>query len=263
MLAYETKYLHTTESILDYGDFRSTRNGHVKSVFYKTLRFNMSYGEFPVITSRKMNVDGILGEYAAIIRGPKNIKDFQKWGCNYWNEFGDSYTGDLRIDYGNLWTDYDGFNQVEELINNIKHHPHDRRLLIDAWKPTNISKSSLPCCHFLYQFYVEDVHLDLCWYQRSGDWMIGVPSDMIFAATLLACIASICNKQPRWINMTVGDAHIYKEHFDQAREQTKRVCYNPPKYVLARQEKFTDFQPVDLKIIEYKNKEAIKYDLKK
>ena len=86
---------------------------------------------------------------------------------------------------------------------------------------------------------------------------------MVFAATLLACIASICNKQPRWINMTIGDAHIYKEHFDQAREQTKRVCYNPPKYVLARQEKFTDFQPVDLKIIEYKNKEAIKYDLKK
>ena len=140
---------------------------------------------------------------------------------------------------------------VEELINNIKHHPHDRRLLIDAWKPTNISKSSLPCGHFLYQVYVEDVHLDLCWYQRSGDWMIGVPSDMVFAATLLACIASICNKQPRWINMTIGDAHIYKEHFDQARKQIKREHYSPPKYTLATQEEFTDFQPVDLKIIKY------------
>ena len=263
MSLYERKYLRIADEILYNGDYRNTRNGWVKSIFTQTLHFDMNTNRFPVLTTRKMNANSVLGEYAAIIRGPKNIKDFQKWGCNYWNEFGDPDTGDLRIDYGNLWTDYDGVNQVEELLYNIKHHAHSRRLLIDAWKPTNTYKASLPCCHFLYQFYVNNTALDLTVYQRSGDWMIGVPSDMVFAATFLANIASLCALKPRRINLIIGDCHIYEEHFDKVKEQTSRIIEASPHYRLARQEEFTDFQPVDLKILDYKHKEFIKYDLKK
>jgi len=263
MSLYERKYLRIADEILHNGDYRNTRNGWVKSIFTQTLHFEMNTDRFPVLTTRKMNVDSVLGEYAAIIRGPKNIKDFQKWGCNYWNEFGDPDTGDLRIDYGNLWTDYDGVNQVEELLYNIRNHPNNRRLLIDAWKPTNTYKVSLPCCHFLYQFYVNNTALDLTVYQRSGDWMVGVPSDMVFAATFLANIASLCALKPRRINLIIGDCHIYEEHFDKVKEQTSRIIEASPHYRLARQEEFTDFQPVDLKILDYKHKEFIKYDLKK
>ena len=263
MTRYESKYLRIADEILIHGDYRKTRNGWVKSLFTQTLHFDISDGRFPVITTRKMNVDSVLGEYAAIIRGPKNIKDFQKWGCNYWNEFGDPDTGDLRIDYGNLWTDYDGVNQVEELLYNIRNHPNDRRLLIDAWKPTNTYKASLPCCHFLYQFYVDKNWLDLTVYQRSGDWMVGVPSDMIFAATFLANIASISNLKPRRINLIIGDCHIYEEHFSKLNDQMSRAILRPPHFVLAKQEEFTDFKPTDLNIIDYKHKEFIKYDLKK
>ena len=263
MTRYESKYLRIANEILMYGDYRETRNGWVKSLFTQTLHFDMSDDRFPVVTTRKMNIDSVLGEYAAIIRGPKNIKDFQKWGCNYWNEFGDPDTGELRIDYGNSWVDYNGVNQVEELLYNIRNHPQDRRLLINAWNPKNTHTSSLPCCHFLYQFYVNNTALDLTVYQRSGDWMIGVPSDMVFAATFLANIASISNLKPRRVNLIIGDCHIYEEHFEKAKEQIGRMITASPHYTLSRQEEFTDFQPIDLNIINYKHKELIKYDLKK
>ena len=119
MTRYESKYLRIADEILMHGDYRETRNGWVKSIFTQTLHFDMSDDRFPVLTTRKMNINSVLGEYAAIIREPNNIKDFQKWGCNYWNEFGDSNTGDLRIDYGNSWVDYNGVNQIERLIYNI------------------------------------------------------------------------------------------------------------------------------------------------
>ena len=267
MTRYESKYLRIADEILTHGDYRETRNGWVKSLFTQTLHFDMSDDRFPVLTTRKMNINSVLGEYAAIVREPNNIKDFQKWGCNYWNEFGDPDTGNLRIDYGNSWVDYNGVNQIERLIYNIKENPHSRRLVVDAWNPENISTSSLPCCHFVYQFYVQDggyeSYLDLTVYQRSGDWMIGVPSDMIFAATFLANIASITNLKPRRINLIVGDCHIYEEHFDKVTEQMSRAITAPPLYSLLRQYKFADFKPTDLNILDYKHKEFIKYDLKK
>ena len=263
MTRYESKYLRIADEILMYGDYRETRNGWVKSIFTQTLHFDMSDDRFPVLTTRKMNINSVLGEYAAIIREPNNITDFQYWGCNYWNEFGDNNTGDLRIDYGNSWVDYNGVNQIEELLYNIRNHPHDRRLLINAWNPKNTYTSSLPCCHFMYQFYVDNSHLDLTVYQRSGDWMIGVPSDMIFAATFLANIASISNLKPRRINLIIGDCHIYEEHFEKVTDQMSRAILRSPHFVLAKQEEFTDFQPTDLNIIDYKHKEFIKYDLKK
>ena len=115
----------------------------------------------------------------------------------------------------------------------------------------------------MYQFYVDNSHLDLTVYQRSGDWMIGVPSDMIFAATFLANIASITNLKPRRINLIVGDCHIYEEHFSKVTEQMSRAITTPPLYSLLRQYKFADFEPTDLNILDYKHKEFIKYDLKK
>ena len=269
MLAYETKYLHTTESILDYGDFRSTRNGHVKSVFYKTLRFNMSYGEFPVITSRKMNVDGILGEYAAIIRGPKNIKDFQKWGCNYWNEFGDPDTGELRLSYGNSWYNFNGVNQVRNVLNNLRANPYDRRHIISAWNPEGMEDLSLPPCHFLYQFYVDEDKYDkektlsMLMYSRSGDWMVGIPSDMVFGATMLACWSNLIGAKSGTLKLMVADAHIYSDHFSTAWSQIENgYVHYDANYHLQPQFSTEDFEPKHMEIYNYEHKGNIKYELK-
>ena len=108
MQIYNQKYLNIAEDILRYGRQKEGRNGYTRSLPFKELEFDMRNHYFPLLTSRKIHYEGVLGEYAAIIRQPKNVKDFQKWGCNYWNEFGDPDTGKLRLSYGNSWYNFNG-----------------------------------------------------------------------------------------------------------------------------------------------------------
>ena len=115
MQIYNQKYLNIAEDILRYGRQKEGRNGYTRSLPFKELEFDMRNHYFPLLTSRKIHYEGVLGEYAAIIRQPKNVKDFQKWGCNYWNEFGDPDTGELRLSYGNSWYNFNGVNQVRNV----------------------------------------------------------------------------------------------------------------------------------------------------
>ena len=274
MQMYNQQYINIAEEILKNGHQRTTRSGLVRSLPFQDLTFDMRWQDFPLLTSRKMYYKGVLGEYAAMIRQPKNIKDFQKWGCNYWNEFGDPDTGDLRLDYGNSWFNYNGVDQVTQLIDNLRVDPYGRRHIINAWKPDNLENLTLPCCHLMYQFYVDEEPgancaertLSMMMYQRSGDWMVGVPSDMIFGATMLACFADMINAKAGTLKLVIADAHIYSDHFNNAWKQIENgYVHIDPNYSLEPQDSFkpNSFKPEDLQIHNYSYKGAIKYDLKK
>ena len=283
MQIYNQKYLNIAEDILRYGRQKEGRNGYTRSLPFKELEFDMRNHYFPLLTSRKIHYEGVLGEYAAIIRQPKNIKDFQKWGCNYWNEFGDPDTGELRLSYGNSWIDFNGVNQVEELLYNLKHHRYDRRHIITAWNPKGMQDLTLPPCHFLYQFYVDQTiasfdharngpndndtsdTLSMIMYSRSGDWMVGVPSDMVFGATMLAHISALVNLKPGTLKLFVADAHIYLEHFTKAQEQIENgYRWVDAKYSIQPQVglNYNEFQPKHMDIYNYEPKGSIKYELK-
>ena len=160
MQIYNQKYLDIAEDILRYGRQKEGRNGYTRSLPFKELEFDMRNHYFPLLTSRKIHYEGVLGEYAAIIRQPKNVKDFQKWGCNYWNEFGDPDTGELRLSYGNSWYNFNGVNQVRNVLNNLRSNPYDRRHIISAWNPEGMKRSKLTTMPFLYQFYVDEDKYD-------------------------------------------------------------------------------------------------------
>lgn len=202
------------DDILAEGNVRHTRNAVTKSLFGMSLTVPVG-NTFPLIQGRKMYPKGVFGELAAMLRRPKNVADFEKWGCNYWKLWGDE-DGKLEIDYGNAWFDFNGFDQIADLKDKLANNPTDRRMIISGWRPG--AKLSLPCCHYAYQFYVSDGHINMIWTQRSVDMMIGLPSDIVFAAAWLIAIANEFGLTPGYVKMDLGDCHIYEPHW-QAAEQ--------------------------------------------
>ena len=257
----EHDYLELMKKIRIDGVRKDGRNGAYYSIPFPQLSFDISDGFFPLITTRKMYYSGILGEYAAMIRGPKHVDDFKEWGCNYWDLWADE-EGNINVDYGNAWRDYNGVNQMEEVLHSLIHNPGDRRMVIDAWRPDRLSDLSLPCCHYSYQFWSDGKYVDLLWNQRSADWCVGVPSDMVFASVMLACFAQLAGLTPRTVCMQFGDAHIYEEHMDTAHTQLKRLPWCPPRFELAPQADLYSFKPEDLMITGYKHDERMSYELK-
>ena len=264
MINHEKDYLDIMHSILAHGDLRKGRNGYTKSMPFQTLTFNcLSFDRLPLLTSRKMYPKGILGEYAAMIRSPKHVDDFKKWGCNYWNLWAEE-DGSLELDYGNSWFNYNGINQLEDIVNRINQDYTDRRLLMNAWRPDRLSKLSLACCHYSYQFWSDGFNLSLLWNQRSADWCVGVPSDMITASLLLKTVANLTHQQPGMVKMVFGDAHIYKEHFRDAKHQTKQIVNitEPPLFSMKIRDDLYSFEPTDISIKDYNPEPPIKYELK-
>lgn len=213
MYTFERQYANLVANVLQTGFPRSTRNADTLSTFGKTLIVDgLDIGMFPILCGRKMYPEGVFGEFAAMLRGPTHIKDFEAWGCNYWKQWANE-DGSINVDYGNVWRDFNGVDQVDEVIQGLQHDPYGRRHIITGWKPDNLKDLSLPCCHMLYQFYVtNDEKLEMMWYQRSADLMIGVPSDAIFAAAMLLWFCSKTGYEPGRIIMHFGDTHIYAEH---------------------------------------------------
>ena len=237
LLPNERGYKKIAHDILHNGSYRKTRNGHVRSLPNQILKITgLDHGVFPIITTRYIHWPGILGEYAALIRGPKNVEDFERWGCNYWSYLGDE-NGNLNLDYGNLWIDADGRNQMQEVANDLRNNPTSRRMVISGWRPDKLDDLNLPCCHHNYQFYSDGNTLDLLWIQRSGDWMVGVPSDVVLSATMLLCFSSVAALRPGTVKFIVGDAHVYADHINDAHKQIKRLPWAPPKYDLKKQNK--------------------------
>lgn len=266
MHPYELEYTKLVQECLASPD-RNTRNGLTRSLFGYQLKVNLADG-FPLLVGRKMFYKGVFGELAAILRGPKHINDFKKWGCNYWDQWA-AEDGSINVDYGNAWLDYNGVNQLEELRNALKNDPTSRRMIINGWRPDRLKDLSLPCCHYGYQFYVNDNVLSMVWIQRSVDVMVGLPSDVAFAAAMVIMIANEFGFEPGVITMQLGDCHVYNEHIEGAKQYIDSVysiakTTQVPSYTLYAPAgtRFETFEPDFIGISNYHPFSSIKFLLK-
>ncbi len=224
---YEQDYCQLITDIMTEGVDRPTRNHPTRSIFGQTLTVHeLRYGQFPILQGRKMYYKGIFGELAAFLKGPKHIRDFENEGCNYWNKWADE-DGSIRIDYGNSWLDFNGVNQLEAVLTSLAEDPFGRRHIISGWRPDRLDSLSLPCCHLLYQWYVNGEYLEMIWYQRSVDTMIGLPSDVVLAAAWNILMANQLGLQPGKLVFMLGDCHIYKSHLYQVADYLDSAVSTP------------------------------------
>lgn len=227
MMRFELTYVSLIREALEQGKVSEGRNGTTTSVFGKTLTIDMSKSadRFPLLLGRKMYYKGVLGELTAFLRGASSVEEFEQAGCNYWKQWADE-NGHLELDYGTSWTDYNGANQLANVITQLKECPNSRRIMMNSWRPDRVinHELSLPCCHYAYQWYVtEDGYLDMIWIQRSVDLMIGLPSDIILAAAMNVLLAQLTYYKPGKITMQLGDCHVYSEHYQGALTYLNRM----------------------------------------
>ena len=251
---WEADYLNIMRKLLNFGDKRKTRNATVNSLFAQQLTVDLRDGTFPLLSTRKMFYRGIFAEYAAFLRGPKHVNHFESLGCNYWGMWADE-DGHLELDYGRDWK-----NQFGHVIDCLRNDPTDRRMLVNTWNSERLAELSLPCCHYSYQFYHNNGSVDLLWNQRSADWAIGVPSDIVLAAIMLISLCAETEKRPGRIIMQFGDTHLYSQHVEGAIQQIGREPTAKPYYEYEHRE-FFDFLPGDIEILNYEPQGRIKYEL--
>lgn len=219
-------YLDLLDHILTSGTDKSDRTGTgTRSVFGAQLRFNLSQG-FPLLTTKKVFLKGVIHELLWFIAGDTNIKYLTDHGVHIWDEWANE-NGDLGPVYGKQWRSWpkpDGgtIDQLANVVDMIRKTPDSRRLIVSAWNPAEVDDMALPPCHTLFQFYVADGKLSCQLYQRSADTFLGVPFNIASYALLTMMIAQVCGLRPGEFVHTTGDTHIYLNHFDQVREQLSR-----------------------------------------
>ena len=220
------QYLDLMKHVLDNGTKKGDRTGTgTLSTFGYQMRFNLSEG-FPLLTTKKLHTKSIIYELLWFLRGDTNIKYLQEHGVNIWNDWADE-RGDLGPVYGaqwRAWRSSDGrtIDQISQLIEQIKSTPDSRRLIVNAWNVGELSKMRLAPCHLLFQFYVADGRLSCQLYQRSADIFLGVPFNIASYALLTMMVAQVCDLKPAEFIHTLGDAHLYSNHLEQARLQLTR-----------------------------------------
>lgn len=262
MRSFEINYAALIEEVLLGGQDRVGRNGLTRSKFAKTLVINSTGLTIPILQGRKMFYKGVIGEFAAFVRGPKSLADFEAFGCNYWGKWAKP-DGSITLDYGNAWLQH---GQIKHVVDCLNNNPADRRMLITGWIPERLPDLDLPCCHYAYQFYVRRMgdksYLDILWHQRSTDLMVGLPSDIILAYLWLVvlCKATAEAKYvPGTITMTLGDTHIYEQHFAAAEEYVNRVAVNrideAPRFSYDAEQgtRVEDFNPALCSVVNYKH----------
>jgi len=227
------QYLELLQNIIENGIEKEDRTGiGTVSIFGYQMSFKLSDG-FPLLTTKKLHVKSIIHELLWFLRGDTNIKYLLDNGVRIWNEWADK-DGDLGPIYGSQWrswksADDETIDQISWVINQIKHNPNSRRLIVSAWNVGELTKMALPPCHVLFQFYVSNHKLSCQLYQRSADIFLGVPFNIASYALLTQMIAHVCDLQLGKFIHTFGDVHLYLNHFEQAKEQLKRVPYPLPK----------------------------------
>ena len=220
------QYLDLLQYVLDHGNERDDRTGTgTVGVFGYQMRFNLREG-FPVLTTKKLHLRSIIYELLWFLRGETNVKYLKDHGVSIWDEWADE-NGDLGPVYGSQWRSWpDGrggtIDQIANVVEQIKHNPTSRRLLVTAWNPAEIEDMALPPCHCLFQFYVENGRLSCQLYQRSADIFLGVPFNIASYSLLTMMMAQVCGLEAGEFVHTFGDAHIYKNHLDQVRLQLTR-----------------------------------------
>lgn len=266
MSRYERNYVQLVWRILREGSFRETRNQPTYSLFGEVLRVpTLVEDKFPLLCGRKMYPKGVIGEMAAFLAGASTVKEFEESGCNYWDQWADE-DGKLEIDYGRLWRNFNGVDQIAKVIETLKTNPADRRMIVSGWDPSRLDQLSLPCCHMLYQWYVnpKTKQLDMIWYQRSVDVMIGLPSDVVLAAIWNILMAKAAGLKPGYITMMLGDTHIYADHYEAAKQYLRQAENNiliEPTYHLHSESSIDNFTPGDLRIVDYNPANPIKFEV--
>ncbi len=230
------QYLDLLRHIMDDGTDRGDRTGTgTRSVFGHQMRFNLDDG-FPLLTTKKLHLRSIIYELLWFLRGDTNVRYLQENGVRIWNEWADC-NGDLGPVYGHQWRSWpDGkggtIDQISQVVEQIRNNPESRRLIVSAWNVAEVADMALPPCHLLFQFYVTGDRLSLQLYQRSADTFLGVPFNIASYALLLMMVAQVTGLKPGEFIHTIGDAHIYSNHFDQVREQLSRAPRQLPEMVL-------------------------------
>ena len=230
--------LDLLERALETGVDRSDRTGTgTRAVFGHQMRFDLAAG-FPLLTTKKLHIRSIIHELLWFVSGDTNIRYLQENGVSIWDEWADE-NGDLGPVYGKQWRHWqnsDGreIDQLAELIGMIKTNPDSRRLMLTAWNPADVPQMALPPCHCLFQFHVANGRLSCQLYQRSADIFLGVPFNIASYALLTHMIARICNLHAGEFVHVLGDAHLYSNHFDQAREQIARKPGGLPQLLIHR-----------------------------
>lgn len=251
------QYLDLLQHILDNGVDKSDRTGTgTRSVFGYQMRFNLEEG-FPLITTKKVHLKSIIYELLWFLRGDTNVKYLQEHGVRIWNEWADPQTGDLGHIYGYQWRSWPNYNggfidQISEAIETIKNNPDSRRIIVSAWNVADLDNMNLPPCHAFFQFYVADGRLSLQLYQRSADTFLGVPFNIASYALLLMMVAQVTGLKAGDFVHTLGDAHIYNNHFEQVKVQLTREPRTLPKMILNPEVKnIFDFKYEDFRLEGY------------
>lgn len=281
------QYIDLCNYILNNGVKKDDRTGTgTISVFGYQMRFNLGEG-FPLLTTKKVHLKSIIHELLWFISGSTNIKYLVDNDVRIWNdwpydlykkspdfqgetieefaakikesdEFAKKY-GNLGPVYGKQWRDFNGVDQLSNLIEQIKTNPNSRRLIISAWNPAEVDKMALPPCHSFMQFYVAEGKLSCQLYQRSADVFLGVPFNIASYALFTMMIAQVCGLEPGDFVHTLGDAHIYLNHLDQVNKQIKRILRPLPKMVINPNVKsIFDFKYEDFTLLNYNPHSGIK-----
>ncbi|MEM8737746.1 MAG: thymidylate synthase [Planctomycetota bacterium] len=238
-------YLDLLQHILDHGIDKPDRTGTgTRSIFGYQMRFDLTQG-FPCLTTKKLHLRSIIHELLWFLRGDTNVKYLQDHGVSIWDEWADPQTGELGPIYGHQWRSFPrpsdpdaGVDQIAHVLDSLKNNPDSRRHVVCAWNPGQLQDMALPPCHCLFQFYVAPPDpsstsdprgtLSCQLYQRSADVFLGVPFNIASYALLTLMIAQVTGLRPGEFVHTLGDAHLYNNHFDQARLQLTRSPRTPP-----------------------------------
>jgi thymidylate synthase len=220
------QYLDLMQRILDEGVVKSDRTGTgTRSVFGHQMRFDLAEG-FPLVTTKKLHIKSIIYELLWFLRGETNVRFLKEHGVSIWNEWADD-DGELGPVYGYQWRSWpvrDGepIDQISDVIEQIKRNPDSRRLIVSAWNVADVPRMALPPCHLLFQFYVAEGRLSCQMYQRSADVFLGVPFNIASYALLTMMVAQVTGLEPGDFVHTLGDAHLYDNHLEQAKLQLSR-----------------------------------------
>ncbi len=234
-------YLNLLRHVMDKGVDRSDRTGTgTRGVFGYQTRYDLADG-FPMLTTKKLHLKSIIHELLWFLAGDTNIKYLKDHGVSIWDDWADA-NGNLGPVYGYQWRSWPdpkggSVDQIAKLIAQIKKNPASRRHIVSAWNPAQVDEMALPPCHCLFQFHVANGRLSCQLYQRSADIFLGVPFNIASYALLTMMVAQVCDLQPGEFIHTLGDAHLYANHFEQAELQLSRMPRALPRMVINPQVK--------------------------
>jgi len=257
------QYLDLMKHVIDNGTVKNDRTGTgTKSVFGYQMRFDLANG-FPCVTTKKLHLKSIIHELLWFLKGETNIKYLNENGVKIWDEWADK-NGDLGHVYGYQWRSWptpDGkhIDQIQKVIEQLKVTPNSRRIIVSAWNVSEIESMALPPCHTFFQFYVANNKLSCQLYQRSADIFLGVPFNIASYALLTMMMAQVCDLELGEFIHTLGDAHIYSNHFDQTKLQLSREPKILPKMIINKNVKnIFDFTFDDFDLTDYQSHPHIK-----